>query len=370
MEDKWVTLAIRTYQRATMIKNVLEQNSVETVIHNLNTENPELAVGVRVRIREKDLAKALTIVEEVESAWDEEEKPSKGEQKNMILIPIELTDQINVVTKFGFQMAQKLNTEVVFLHAYLSAAYTITPHTINDFNRYSITTSKTLRRHIKRDRGDVENLHNLVNRWIDIGDIPKIKFRFELKDGVPEDVIYDYCKKNKPSLVVMSTNTQKKKETDMIGSVTAETLEISRVPVIAIPTGIELVPKDIKRIAFFTNFDQNDLIAIDTLISYFEKEDLEIIFLHSADHKDQWDEVMLYGIKAYFSNQYPALSIRYSFLKSSKEMELLKEFLADNKIDLVAMNSKKRSLLSRFFNQGIVSRMLFNVDTPLFVLRK
>ena len=43
MSEKWVTLAIRTYQRAQMIKAVLEQNGIETVIHNLNLENPEMA---------------------------------------------------------------------------------------------------------------------------------------------------------------------------------------------------------------------------------------------------------------------------------------------------------------------------------------
>ena len=36
------------------------------MIHNLNLENPEMAVGVRVRIKEKDLPRALTIVEEME----------------------------------------------------------------------------------------------------------------------------------------------------------------------------------------------------------------------------------------------------------------------------------------------------------------
>ena len=40
MEDKLVTLAIRTFQRAQMIKNVLEENGIETVIHNLNLEHP------------------------------------------------------------------------------------------------------------------------------------------------------------------------------------------------------------------------------------------------------------------------------------------------------------------------------------------
>ena len=72
MEDKLVTLAIRTYHRAQMIKAVLQEEGIETVIHNLNLEQPEMAVGVRVRIKESDLPRALTIVEEMEKAWEEE----------------------------------------------------------------------------------------------------------------------------------------------------------------------------------------------------------------------------------------------------------------------------------------------------------
>jgi len=90
MEDKLVTLAIRTFNRAQMIKTVLEENGIETVIHNLNLEHPELAVGVRVRIKESDLPRALKIVEEMESAWEQE--PTSGNSLTQkVLIPIDLT---------------------------------------------------------------------------------------------------------------------------------------------------------------------------------------------------------------------------------------------------------------------------------------
>ena len=84
MEDKLVTLAIRTYQRAQMIKSVLEESGIETMIHNLNLEHPEMAVGVRVRIKESDLPRALKIVEEMESAW-ENEQPKVSPRKFLFL---------------------------------------------------------------------------------------------------------------------------------------------------------------------------------------------------------------------------------------------------------------------------------------------
>ena len=107
MEDKLVTLAIRTFNRAQMIKTVLEENGIETVIHNLNLEHPELAVGVRVRIKESDLPRALKIVEEMESAWEQE--PASGSNLTQkVLIPIDFSDQVPKSTDFGFHFADIL----------------------------------------------------------------------------------------------------------------------------------------------------------------------------------------------------------------------------------------------------------------------
>ena len=133
MDDKLVTLAIRTYQRAQMIKSVLEENGVETVIHNLNLEQPELAVGVRVRIHQSDLPRALQLVEEIESEWEKDEIKT---QESEILIPYDFADPVSKTIDFGFGFAAGMNAEVVLLYVYFSPAFTISAH--NDLNTYSI----------------------------------------------------------------------------------------------------------------------------------------------------------------------------------------------------------------------------------------
>ena len=53
MEDKLVTLAILTYTKAQILKNVLENEGIETYIHNVNQIQPVVSSGVRLRIKEK-----------------------------------------------------------------------------------------------------------------------------------------------------------------------------------------------------------------------------------------------------------------------------------------------------------------------------
>ena len=74
MEDKLVTLAILTYAKAQILKNVLENEGIETYIHNVNQIQPVVSSGVRLRIKESDLPRALKITE---SSRSEERRVGK-----------------------------------------------------------------------------------------------------------------------------------------------------------------------------------------------------------------------------------------------------------------------------------------------------
>ena len=92
MEDKLVTLAILTYAKAQILKNVLENEGIETYIHNVNQIQPVVSSGVRVRIKESDLPHALKITES--SAWLSEEvvggkSPKLEKVSNKVLIPVD-----------------------------------------------------------------------------------------------------------------------------------------------------------------------------------------------------------------------------------------------------------------------------------------
>jgi hypothetical protein len=95
MEDKLVTLAILTYAKAQILKNVLENEGIETYIHNVNQIQPVVSSGVRVRIKESDLPHALKITES--SAWLSEEvvggkSPKLEKVSNKVLIPVDFSN--------------------------------------------------------------------------------------------------------------------------------------------------------------------------------------------------------------------------------------------------------------------------------------
>lgn len=360
MVDKFVTLAIRTYQRAQMIKTVLSNKGIETEIHNLNLENPEMAVGVRVRIKESDLPQALTIVETVEKEWENEVPKPKSKS---ILIPIDFADMVESTIDYGFSFAERIHASIEFLYVYYMPAYTITSN--NDISTYSITDNELLRRIISTANADVENLRNKLRKRINQGELPEIRFDFVLKEGVPDEIIPEYCKKSKPDLIIMGTHG-KRPGNELIGSVTAEVIETTNSPVFAIPSQADNKSK-IHRIGFLTNFDQKDLIAIDKTIELFKSESPELYFIHSTDKIDAWNEIMLEGIKSYFAKHYPDLITNYSLITSLNSPKLIDDFLQKKDINLLAFNTRKRRLFSRLFNPGLAYKMVLQSNTMLFV---
>ncbi|MDR2823677.1 MAG: universal stress protein [Prevotellaceae bacterium] len=364
MKKTLVTLAIRTSRRAEKIKEELESNGIKTVIQNINIDVPAVGVGVRIRIAESDLPRALRIVEEVEKAW-ETKKDDDAKKQNFVLIPIDFADFVQKTIDFGFDFAHALQAEIVLLHVYSLPPFSIS--TFRDTDIYTLINSEQLRRLTAMAEADKKNFENLLKKRITEGELPDVKFSIELLEGVADEEIIDYCKRNNPRLVVMGTHG-KKLSTEMIGSVTGEVLDSCVSPVFAVPIQSRVMQTDdIQRITFLTDFDQKDLIAIDALFNLFKGRQLEIFFLHISEKKDKWNEVMLEGIKSYFSTHYENIATNYEILNSQSRTKTLTDYLNSNRIDLLAFNAKKRNLFSRLFNPSLAYKMVLGADTPMLV---
>ena len=95
MEDRLITLAIHTYEKAQMLKLMLEAEGIEAYIHNVNQIQPVRSAGVRVRIKESDLPHALRIIEDSKWLDDSDAKENEKDEKprrKRILVPVDFSD--------------------------------------------------------------------------------------------------------------------------------------------------------------------------------------------------------------------------------------------------------------------------------------
>lgn len=371
MEEKLVTLAILTYAKAQILKNVLENEGIDTYIHNVNQIQPVVSSGVRVRIKESDLPRALKITES--SAWLSEEvvgekTPKIVKESNSVIIPVDFSNYSMKACEFGFNFAQSIGADVVLLHVYFTPIYaTSLPY--GDVFNYQLSDEENVRNILQKVHVDLNALSDKVKEKVASGEFPNVKYTCVLREGIPEEEILRYAKECHPKIIVMGTRGKNQKDIDLIGSVTAEVIERSRVPVLAIPENTSFKQfTEVRHIAFITNFDQRDLIAFDSLINSLRSFHFSVSLIHLADVKDTWNEIKLAGIKEYFQKQYPNLEIQYNVVKNDDFLNSLEKYIETNDIDVIALTSYKRNIFSRLFNPGIARKMIFHSDTPLLVI--
>ena len=374
MEDKLVTLAILTYSKAQILKSVLENEGIETHIHNINQIQPIISSGVRVRIKETDLPRALKTIES--SVWladdivgEKHEQTPSGKKK--ILIPVDFSSYSIKACEFGFKLAQVYNAEVILLHVYFTPVYTSSLPYGDVFN-YQISDDETVRTILQKVHIDLNHLSDTVKNKIASGEFPRVKYTCVLREGIPEEEILRYSKEQMPGIIIMGTRGRSQKDADLLGSVTAEVIERSRIAVLAIPEDTPFNDfTSVKRIGFITNFDQRDLIAFDNFVKTLEPFNFTVSLLYLAeakDAKDAWNKIKLAGIKDYFLNQYPNLEIKYDVVINDDLLENLDKYIDESKIDVITIISYKRNIFARLFNPSIAKKVIFHSDTPLLVI--
>lgn len=375
-EEKLVTLAILTYSKAQILKNVLENEGIEAYIHNVNLIQPVISSGVRIRIKESDLPRALSIIES--SVWlaedivkEQSQETDRKHKKPVILIPVDFSDNSLKACKFGFNFAAQIKVEVVLMHVYFSPVYMPSLQYATEGYGMPYEAELGIKSMLDNVHLRLKELTDNIDNMMQTGELSTVKYSCLLREGIPEEEILGYAREELPLMIVMGTRGENVTEYGLMGSVTAEVIERSPVFVYSIPEEAKLTNfKEINKVAFITNFDQRDLIAFDSLITTFKDYNFEIYFIHinSNEERKTWNEIKLSGIKEYFHKQYPQLDIHYDVVQDDDLLNNLEQYIEKENIDIIALTSYRRNIFYRLFNPSIARKMIFHSDTPMLVL--
>lgn len=368
-DEKLVTVAIHSYEKAHILKSILESEGIPAVIHGIKMIDPVIPGNVRVRINESDLPAALRIIEKVDFT-SQADKEQEQEIRKEILVPVDFSEYSLAACEFGFRLAHDLNCEVKLLHAFFTPFY---PGAIPFGDSFTFqATDQEIYQDIKsKTENEMQSLVKKIEMEITREILPKVTYHTVLLEGLPEEEIISYSKKVRPTAIVMGTRGKNAKELDLIGSVTAEVMEGCRTPIFAIPEGAKA--RDLsamKKIVFLTNFQEREFKAFDVMMNFLKQYPVKVYLAHIAKKEDVWNEIKLSGIQQRFSDLYPQLVTEYRLIEQNEGMEeSLDKFVKEHNIDLISLSSSRRNLFARMFNPGIARRMLFHSDTPLLVIK-
>ena len=140
-------------------KNVLENEGIETYIHNVNQIQPVVSSGVRLRIKESDLPHALKITESSVLAigkYSRREGNKKGEKSNKILIPVDFSSYSMKACEFAFNLAKTENAEIILLHVYFYTNLYASSLPYGDVFNYQIGDEESVKTIIHKVHSDLK----------------------------------------------------------------------------------------------------------------------------------------------------------------------------------------------------------------------
>lgn len=370
MEDRLITVAIHTYERAVELKTMLENEGVTVSLQNVNLSNPVVASGVRVRIRENDLPLALRLIENAEIFKPEVLKAKSKSQSRYILVPVDFSSHSMQACDLAFHFAASQKADIILLHTYVDPAVTSSLQ-LSDTLTYDITDTEQHDDSIEKEaQARMTRLCAEIRERIKRGELPPVRFTHEISEGVPEDAINSLAKQKHPLLIVMGTRGADTKERELVGSVTAEVLDTCRYPVFTVPADVSINEiDDIRHIVFFCTLDQEDILALDQLARLLHQADVSIT-LANIPSKKQSGEISapFNALLHYCEEHYGSYRFNTERLQLKTAEEDFRRLTAENKVNLIVVPNKKKNIFSRLFNPGLAHRLLFRADIPMMVV--
>jgi len=367
-----ITLAIHTYDRALAVKSLLEAEGIVVTLQNVNLEQPEVSSGVRVRIHENDLPLALRIVENPDLfSADTVHIQTTTLQKRSILVPTDFSGHSLQAAVVAVRLAASRDTDVTFLHAYIDPGLSGTVQ-LSDNLTYGMADAETSQKLISSANENMAEFASRIKTMMKQGALPVVRCRSIVVEGVPEEAIIEYAKSNAPDIVVMGTRATKRKERELIGSVTAEVLDEGRFSVLSVPEtvaiGLNVAPRNI---LFFSNLDQEDIIAIDMLYRFFSNAHADVTIVHIPQRhrfSDRAAGKSALALGEYCSKTFSHFNFHTVPISPKTAIAELAKLQSEHKYDLLVLPNRRKNVLSRFFNPGLAHKILFEADIPMLVI--
>lgn len=370
MEDKIITLAIHTKEKAFKLKEVLESRNIPVYLEELSQNDyvGDTAKGYAVKIKESQISKALTIIEENKLfSYNDMQTLKMDDGRKRILVAVDFSTYSMKACQTAFSIAKELDAKVKILHIYNNIYF---PTQIPFADALKNDGDVSI---LDKSRKQMLDLCVEIDKNIEAGKFPSVNYSYSLREGIVEEEIESFIEEYKPMLLVLGKRGTNDNRTNILGSVTADIIEMTDIPVLAIPENSSFEgAKDVRHIAFFTNIHRRDIYSFDYLVNHLlPYKGLKITLVHiiTDARNGKWSESDLLKLQESFTQKYSDMNIGYKLINETDFVQGIKDFIETEKVDIVAVNTQRRSLWGRMFLPSNSRKILASLNVVLLTLR-
>lgn len=369
MNDKFTTLAIHKNEKANILKQILESNGIEVEFEVVLQGQLPNESSIAVRIKESDLSRALSIIEANQLFnYSDKHIQKIDDGRKRILVAVDFSDYSVKACQMAFNIAKEINAKVKILHVFHNIYF---PSNIPFADSLKDIPDEGL---LDKTRKQMLELCIDIDKKIAEGIFPSINYSYSLREGLAGEEIEQFINEYKPVLLVLGTKGKDNNKKYMLGGVTADIIEMTNIPVLAIPESSPINNIcDVKHIAFLTNLHARDLASFKTLVSLVSPyQNIKITLVHiNRINKEggKCPEASLVEMREHFLKQYPQFNIAYKLIDAPDIPNAIENFAIEEDVTVVALNTRRRNIFGRMFVPSISRKVLLISKVTLLVLR-
>jgi nucleotide-binding universal stress UspA family protein len=367
MAENLTMLTSTTFSKAQIIATRLESSGIGCYLRNINLFQPAVGTGIKIFVNENDLEKSFKILKEFQSEFNLLTNIEETGFASLFVIPIDFSNASLNASYYALELAAKFKVRIKLIHTF--GIPDVRPLSFDETNFFEgpLTT------HVSDLRQEAEKrlaeFIKTLNQYIKTKSLDEIPISTHLINGIPDDITLYTAESENAGLIIMGIAGTDIRTFEPMGKIASRIVERANIPVMIIPEDTVFKGIDkIKNVLYTTAFDETDFSAIQKLISFVNKLDVNIYCLH-IDNKDvtPWDKLKMEGLREYFNKAYGKTNVECDLMISKDIFKALDEFIISNKIDVISINAHKRNLISKLINPSITLKILYHTRIPLLV---
>ena len=371
MSNKLITVTtLEHINQADMMKGWLDSAGIESYIldHGLSVENATQMEGqVELQVFEEDVSNALEIINSV-NIVDKTDAKTPGAEIQLIkkiIVPIDFSSYSLNAACYAAHVAQQKGAEITMIHVYFNPV--TNPISYDHFYSFPANVAETLNEIVENASKLMKEFMEKLNSYLFDHKISKIQMKTELIGGIAEEAILDYAKVGQFDLMVVGIRGKEASE-NWFGNFMTEIINKTNIPVLAIPGQVSYKESMFKRVMYATNFDKSDGIAIRKLIDIAMPLETHISVVHIDDTSD--NPFINYDL-AHFKEKYignvDQVKMDFDLIVNKNRARGIENFIIDNEIDIIAITSHKRNIITSLFLPSLTKELLFRLEIPMLI---
>ena len=284
-----------------------------------------------------------------------------------ILVPVDFSRHTDFSSRFALQIARKTGSEIILFHSFFDQFYYSDGGMTTGFESGIMMTDEIILDFYKQKEQLLINLKNYLQALNAEKDSMPVNITCQMESGNPEVQIICAIEKHIPDLIILGSGGMGRKGL-MAGSVTRRIIDLTTIPVIAVPDISEI--EGIRNVAYMTSFSTEDPAVISAIDELLEEFRIDIFCLHlSKDEKDPEAMQRMQELSASKALEHLKERMSYYIVKQDHDKEILQNFMVTHQIGLIAFIPHHRNVFENLFYQGITKEELFRTRIPLLALK-